>query len=50
MKRALPLALVTFAALASPAGAEPAAPTRPYSPYAGRSYPTQVFWGDTHRA
>ena len=21
---------------------------RPYSPYAGRSFPTQVFWGDTH--
>lgn len=21
---------------------------RPYSPYAGRNYPTQVFWGDTH--
>jgi hypothetical protein len=21
---------------------------RPYSPYAGRSFPTRVFWGDTH--
>ena len=21
---------------------------RPYSPYAGRSYPTRVLWGDTH--
>jgi len=21
---------------------------RPYSPYAGRNYPTRVFWGDTH--
>jgi len=21
---------------------------RPYSPYAGRSFPTQVYWGDTH--
>ena len=21
---------------------------RPYSPYAGRAYPTQVYWGDTH--
>lgn len=20
----------------------------PYSPYAGRSFPTRVFWGDTH--
>ena len=19
-----------------------------YSPYAGRSFPTEVFWGDTH--
>ncbi len=23
-------------------------PQRPYSPYAGRNFPTQVFWGDTH--
>jgi len=23
-------------------------PQRPYSPYAGRGFPTQVFWGDTH--
>ena len=21
---------------------------RPYSPYAGRSFPTRVYWGDTH--
>ena len=21
---------------------------KPYSPYAGRTYPTRVFWGDTH--
>ena len=21
---------------------------RPYSPYAGRNFPTEVFWGDTH--
>src|SRR5579862_5264050 len=21
---------------------------RPYSPYAGRTFPTRVFWGDTH--
>ena len=26
--------------------ATPAA--RGYSPYAGRKYPTQVYWGDTH--
>ncbi|HJN45112.1 MAG: DUF3604 domain-containing protein [Vicinamibacterales bacterium] len=24
------------------------APDRPYSPYAGRNFPTRVFWGDTH--
>ena len=24
------------------------AAARGYSPYAGRGYPTQVFWGDTH--
>jgi hypothetical protein len=23
-------------------------PQRSYSPYAGRNFPTQVFWGDTH--
>jgi hypothetical protein len=23
-------------------------PQRPFSPYANRSFPTQVFWGDTH--
>jgi hypothetical protein len=23
-------------------------PPAPYSPYAGRNYPTQVLWGDTH--
>jgi hypothetical protein len=22
--------------------------TPPYSPYAGRNYPTRVLWGDTH--
>jgi hypothetical protein len=23
-------------------------PKRPYSPYAGRSFSTRVYWGDTH--
>ena len=27
---------------------EPAKAERGYSPYAGRHYPTQVYWGDTH--
>ena len=35
-----------------PAGAEEkaaeASSAKSYSPYAGRAYPTQVFWGDTH--
>jgi hypothetical protein len=48
MKRSPHLVLLMLAALAWPAGAEPAAPAPSYSPYAGRSYPTQVFWGDTH--
>ena len=25
-----------------------AIPTGTFSPYAGRNFPTQVFWGDTH--
>ena len=28
--------------------AEKVLPKKPYSPYAGRTYPTRVFWGDTH--
>ena len=28
--------------------AEEVLPKKPYSPYAGRTYPTRVFWGDTH--
>jgi hypothetical protein len=40
----------------SPAGAQDIIPTKddvevtkqPYSPYAGRNYPTRVLWGDTH--
>jgi hypothetical protein len=31
------------------AAIEKSSPTkRPYSPYAGRSFPTRVYWGDTH--
>ncbi|MEZ4331374.1 MAG: DUF3604 domain-containing protein [Myxococcota bacterium] len=29
-------------------GAAPASPSRPYSPYVERTFPTRVFWGDTH--
>ena len=29
-------------------GLESAYADRPYSPYAGREFPAQVFWGDTH--
>jgi hypothetical protein len=28
--------------------AEEVLPKKPYSPYAGRAYPTRVYWGDTH--
>jgi len=28
--------------------AEKAFPKRPYSPYAGRNFPTRPFFGDTH--
>jgi hypothetical protein len=48
VKSRLVLALVLAAAPASRAGAEPAVPAHAYSPYAGRTYPTRVFWGDTH--
>jgi len=56
------LILSTFA-VATVAGAEDADPVaitptledasndsvkRPYSPYAGRGFPTEVYWGDTH--
>ena len=32
----------------TPADAEDMATKPSYSPYAGRGFPTQVFWGDTH--
>ena len=32
----------------SPPAAAPSPATRAYSPYAGRTYPTRVFFGDTH--
>ena len=35
--------------VASEEGLEGAFPTgKRYSPYAGRNFPTRVFWGDTH--
>jgi hypothetical protein len=33
---------------AAPARSEVTPAARDYSPYAGRKYPTRVFWGDTH--
>ena len=50
------LALFTFCALVTLASADQL-PTKAgvaelatpqFSPYAGRNFPTQVFWGDTH--
>jgi hypothetical protein len=35
--------------LINPEAAAHAFPKRGYSPYAGRNYPTRVFWGDEHR-
>ena len=48
--------LAILALCASPALAQDVIPTpenvavekKPYSPYAGRAFPTRVFWGDTH--
>ena len=34
--------------LINPEAAAHAFPKRGYSPYAGRNYPTRVFWGDEH--
>ena len=34
--------------LINPEAAAQAFPKRGYSPYAGRNYPTRVFWGDEH--
>jgi hypothetical protein len=54
------VAFLMVASVASPAASQDAGqPTkealekahpakRPYSPYAGRNFPTRVFWGDTH--
>ena len=43
------LAVAVFAYPAAAAEATAAGPTpRIYSPYAGRSYPTRVLWGDQH--
>jgi len=40
--------VLTALALGFPALAETEGDAISYSPYAGRSYPTRVFWGDTH--
>ena len=44
--------LGTCLLITAPAGAEEgaagASSAQIYSPYAGRAYPTKVFWGDTH--
>ena len=34
--------------LINPEAAAKAFPKRGFSPYAGRNYPTRVFWGDQH--
>ena len=57
MKTSLPLVISAFV-LSSTTYAQLPPPTndvgdvfpsqKHYSPYAGRSFPTQVFWGDTH--
>jgi hypothetical protein len=45
----LPLAALAQDPVPPPAGLERAFPGQDnYSPYAGRSFPTAVFWGDTH--
>jgi hypothetical protein len=56
--RNMTLAGLTAVSLSLPAYAQEAAPTkeglqsafsrRPYSPYAGREFPTRPYWGDTH--
>ena len=48
MRTSLALVLLLVSTFAARAGAEPSASAPSYSPYAGRSYPTRVFWGDTH--
>ncbi|MGH7493966.1 MAG: DUF3604 domain-containing protein [bacterium] len=46
----LSLALPVLAQEAAPTkeGLQSAFPQRPYSPYAGREFPTRPYWGDTH--
>jgi hypothetical protein len=50
MVRVFLVLMSTLLVSAPQAGAEsvPDASGQHYSPYAGRHYPTQVFWGDTH--
>ena len=52
------LATLMMLGIAHPASAQlpppppemlsPAYPGKAYSPYAGRGFPSRVFWGDTH--
>ncbi len=46
----LAMPLATYAQLPPPSegASEAAFPKRPYSPYAGRRFPMNVYWGDTH--
>ncbi len=46
-KRSLTIATFLFLA-ASPINAQDAGEEIPYSPFAGRDYPTEVYFGDTH--
>ena len=55
MKKLLPLLIVTLALPAmgqdahpDKAGVTSAHAKKEFSPYAGRDFPTRVFWGDTH--
>ena len=58
MKHSLTLLALAFSLACLPLGAQDALPSKEavsqanqkpkFSPYAGRNFPTQVFWGDTH--
>jgi hypothetical protein len=48
MRTSLTVTIVLIGALVSQASAEAPSPAAMFSPYAARSYPTRVFWGDTH--
>ncbi len=48
MKKTTLSVLISAALFSSATLAEGAADTRSYSPMAGKDYPQQVYWGDTH--